>query len=168
MKNRLFIVILLSLCFCLSLFGCGKPQTAALPDLGIDWDMILPRITEEKLSEYGLYADMTALTEDAEDFGSVTFCNYDLSVKDSFKKVDYQLTVEYGLDFEFQNGKTEYYDSPVYTVDIIDNRSGSYYSCTCSEDFELIGEEGEWFLTENKDEFLFTLLADCKDILFGN
>ncbi len=168
MKNKLFIIIPLFVTLTICLFGCGKAETAVLPDLGIDWEMILPRVTEEKLSEYGLYTDIDTLAEDAADLGTVTFCNYDLNTADSFKKVDYQLTAEYGLGFEFENGKTEYYDSPVYTVLVMDNNSDSYYSCTCSEYFELISEDGEWFLPDDKDEFISSLLSACKEILFGN
>lgn len=168
MKTRILMIIaVLALTLCL--FGCGKGSTSSdIPDIGISWDTILPRITAEKLAQYGLCADIESLEADADEYGTVTFCNYDLASADAFKNVDYQLTADYGLSFEIENGTVTYYTDPVYSVMLIDNSGDdSSYTAAFTEDFMLISEEGEWFLSEDKDEFISDLLTDCRTILFG-
>ena len=64
--------------------------------------------------------------------------------------------------------KVEYYEMPVYSIMLVDNGSDLYYSCTYDESFLLLSEEGEWFLSEDKAEYVTMCLRNCESVIKGN
>ena len=137
-----------------------------LPDLGIDWTEIQTRITQEKLTEFGWYVE--DLEEEIEEFGTISFYNYDPSVENAFQNVEYQFYVQYGVGYEYQNEEIQYYDIPVYEIMLVDNNSDDYYACVHDEDFTLLNEEGVWFLEESKAEYVATVLEKCSFFVVGS
>lgn len=155
----------------LSIFSFGSCDLFSaysdLPDLGINWNGITQNLqTDESkttLSKLGWYAD----TNEIEAFGTVTFYNYDFQNLTAFKKVPYQFYIEYGCSYQLNEKQDPvYYDHPVYEIMLVNNADSRYYSCTYNEEFTLIYEEGEWFLTENKTEYISACLENCQDLLF--
>ena len=169
MKIRNLIIIALISILCLAVCGCSSEEPVSeAPDLGINWDSLISGITEEELSSMGLYTDMDTLKSDAEEFGSISFTNYDPDITDSFKKVDYQLCIDYGLGCTYEGDTANYFDRPVYSLLLTDNKSDGCYSCICDEDFALLSEYGRWFLSEDKDSFIAACLGNCSAVLFSN
>ena len=145
--------------------GCEKINETELPDLGIDWGQVCENATKERLSAFGWYAD--DLQDEIEEFGTVTFCNYDPTVLGAFKKVEYQFTIEYGCGFEYENEQVIYYEFPVYSIMLVDNQSEEYFAASYDEEFSLLKEEGVWFLEENKTDYITTCLTNCQSIIKG-
>ncbi len=168
MKNRLFILILAAAVILSALCGCSSVQTEEIPDLGINWDSVIAEISEAELSEFGLFAEMDSLKSEAEELGTVTFCNYDPCREGAFREVDYQLSVSYGAGCEAENGAIFYYDEPVCFLFLSDNHSDRYYACTCSEDSALLSQEGEWFLDEDRDAYISACIENCRSVLFSD
>lgn len=137
-----------------------------LPDLGIDWATITAELETDKkqasLASLGWYADVSEIDE----FGTVSFYNYDFKKLSEFKKVPYQFYIEYGCGYELdENGEVCYYPHPVYEIMLIDNGSDVYYSCTYDGDLNFMKEEGSWFLTEDKPEYISNCLSNCQSLL---
>ncbi|MBE6765768.1 MAG: hypothetical protein E7546_07870 [Ruminococcaceae bacterium] len=164
---KLKTLIIAAMLALLTLGGCSTAETASSPDLGIDWESIIARIDADTLYEYGWYADIDSLASDAEDLGTITFSNYDPTEADAFKSVSYQFCIDYGEGFTLTDSGVVFYDTPVYCVTLIDNESDGSYLGTFDEDFNLLSEEGEWFLAEDKDEYITLCLENCRNILFG-
>lgn len=163
MRKILCLFVISMSIFLLSCCGWFKED---LPDLGIDWKSVQQNISNEKLAEFGWFAG--DLGEEIEEFGTVTFCNYNPDSFEAFKEVAYQFTIEYGCGYEYVNGKVEYYEIPVYSIMLVDNGSDLYYSCTYDESFLLLSEEGEWFLSEDKAEYVTMCLRNCESVIKGN
>lgn len=167
MKNKTRIIFIIVAIICILLCGCSsESQTERMPDLGIDWNTIVGNISSDELAEYGWFAEMESLLSDAQELGTIMFCNYDPAEADAFKSVDYQFTIEYGIGAEYTDGAVDYYDTPVYSIFLTDNASDNYYACTYNEDFDLLAEEGGWFLDQDRDEYVFTCLESCREIIF--
>lgn len=171
MKNKLFAILLMIALFCTALCGCGETQESDnMPDFGINWQEIFSRISSGEPEQYGLYTDVSELEIHAETFGTVAFSNYDSTEFGSFLEEDYQYCIEYGVGGEYDPEADDfiYYDFPVYYIFMVDNNSDSYYSCIYTEDFNLVCEDGDWFIDEDKDEFISTLLENCRTLIFGD
>lgn len=178
-KNSLtkaIALVLIILCFgTVALTGCAKSNdnTNSVDvtqmyidkneELGLDWDTIIANLKECDMEGSGLYLDKESLEEDVKEFYMVTFTNYDPTVKNSFKEVDNQIMISYGIGTkdEFAYETPEFYDEPVVEVDILSNSSGKYYSAVYNEDKELLTEDGEWFLDTDKSETISAYLDDC-------
>lgn len=176
-KNSLtkaIALVLIILCFgTVALTGCAKSDDIAdgvdvtqmyidkNKELGIDWNGIIANLKEVDMENF--YLDKENLEEDAKEFYSITFTNYDPTVENSFKEVENQITISYGISTknEFAYETPEFYDEPVVEVDILSNSSGKYYSAVYNEDKELLSEDGEWFLDTDKDETISAYLDDC-------
>lgn len=144
-------------------FGFGND----LPELGIDWSAITRELaTEEKQSRLisrGWYAD----TSEIEEFGTVTFYNYNFKNLTAFKDVPYQFYIEYGCGYELdEKGEADYYTHPVYEIMLVDNASDDYYACTYDDELQFLKEEGTWFLQEDKAEYISDCLNECYELLF--
>ena len=163
-KKRIAVTVL-SIVSVFSFVGCDQTEETELPDLGIDWGQVCENATKERLSAFGWYAD--DLQDEIEEFGTVTFCNYDPTVFGAFKKVEYQFTIEYGCGYEYENEQVIYYEFPVYSIMLVDNQSEEYFAGSYDEEFSLLKEEGIWFLDENKTEYITTCLTNCQSIIKG-
>lgn len=178
-KNSLtkaIALVLIILCFgTIVLTGCSKTDGSGSSvdvtqmyidknkELGIDWDGIIANLKAFNMEDSGFYLDKENLEEEAKEFYTVTFTNYDPTVENSFKEVDNQITISYGISTknEFAYETPEFYDKPVVEVDILSNSSGKYYSAVYNEDKELLTEDGEWFLDTDKDLTISNYLDDC-------
>jgi hypothetical protein len=174
--KRSLSILVAALSCAVALSGCdllddvfGKTD---LPDLGIDWAKIQANVTDEKLAEFGWYVD--DLEEEIEEFGTVSFYNYDPKKLNAFKEVEYQFYVEYGVGYELVDEEVVYYDIPVYGIMLVDNSSKDYYACTYNDysakatsPFDLMSEEGVWFLEEDKAENIQTALKNCRYFVIG-
>lgn len=178
-KNSLtkaIALVLIILCFgTVALTGCAKSDDSAdgvdvaqmyidkNKELGIDWDGIIANLKKVDMADSGFYLDKEKFEEDIKEFYTVTFTNYDPAVENSFKEVDNQITISYGISTknEFAYETPEFYDEPVVEVDILSNSSGKNYLAVYSEDKELLYEEGEWFLDTDKKETISAYLDDC-------
>ena len=143
-----------------------------LPNLNINWEKIQANVTQEKLREFGWYVD--DLQEEIDEFGTVSFYNYEPSKLNAFKQVDYQFYVQYGVGYEYENEQVIYYEIPVYEVMLVDNESKAYYSAvyndystTSDGPFELMKEEGVWFLEEDQETFMDHALHRCRYFVIG-
>jgi hypothetical protein len=156
--------------------GCagidGLVGKTNLPDLDINWAQIQTNITQEKLREFGWYVD--DLQEEIDEFGTVSFYNYEPSELNAFKQVDYQFYVQYGVGYEYENEQVVYYEVPVYEVMLVDNASKQYYSAVYNDysakkegPFELMKEEGVWFLEEDQAEYIEHVLHRCRYFVVG-
>ncbi len=178
-KNSLtkaIALVLIILCFgTMALTGCSKTDGSDSSvdvtqmyidknkELGIDWDSVIANLKTLNMEDSGFYLDKENLEEDVKEFYMVTFTNYDPTVKNSFKEVDNQIMISYGIGTknEFAYETPEFYDEPVVEVDILSNSSGKYYSAVYNEDKELLTEDGEWFLDTDKDLTISNYLDDC-------
>lgn len=169
-KNILAKAIALAmviLCFgTVALTGCAKSDDNANSvdvtqmyidkneELGIDWNGIIANLKEVDMEDSGFYLDKESLEEDVKEFYMVTFTNYDPTVENSFKLVDNQIMISYGIGTknEFAYETPEFYDEPVVEFYIFNNSSDEYYSAVYNEDKELLSEDGEWFLDTDKEE----------------
>ena len=138
-----------------------------LPELGIDWTTITQTLqtneSQTTLQQLSWYAD----TSEIQEFGTVTFYNYNFKNLTDFKKVPYQFYIEYGCGYQLdENTNPVYYPHPVYEIMLVDNGSSAYYSCTYNEEFTLLHEEGEWFLTDDKSDYISHCLTACQGLLF--
>lgn len=136
-------------------------------ELGIDWDGIIANLKAFNMENSSLYLDKENLEEEAKEFYTVTFTNYDPAVKNSFKEVDNQITISYGIGTknEFAYETPELYDEPVVEFYILSNSSDEYYSAVYNEDKELLSEDGEWFLDTDKSETISDYLDDCLEVM---
>lgn len=144
----------------ISFVGCGTKRNSFVSEassVSINWESIISEIDNEQLAEYGWYADMETIAEDAEEFGVISFCNYDVTDQNAFLNVKYQLLIDYGID--------DSYSEPVYSILLSDNNSNQYYSSIHAEDFSLLSEEGAWFFSDDKDTYLTDCLEKCSAIL---
>lgn len=178
-KNSLtkaIALVLIILCFgTVALTGCAKSDDSAdgvdvaqmyidkNKELGIDWDGVIANLKAFNMEDSGFYLDKENLEKDAKEFYSITFTNYDPTVENSFKEVDNQITISYGISTknEFAYETPEFYDEPVVEVDILSNSSGKYYSAVYNEDKELLSEDGEWFLDTDMNETISDYMDDC-------
>lgn len=178
-KNSLtkaIALVLIILCFgTVALTGCAKNDDSANgvdvkqmyidknKELGIDWDTIIANLKTLNMEDSGFYLDKENLEEEAKKYYTVTFINYDPTVENSFKEVDNQIAISYGIETknEFAYETPEFYEEPVVKVDILSNSSGKNYLAVYSEEKELLYEEGEWFLDTDKDETISAYLDDC-------
>lgn len=177
-KNSLtkaIALVLIILCFgTVVLTGCAKNNDNAdsadvtqmyidkNKERGIDWDDVIANLKKHDNSGSGLYVDKENLEENAKEFYTVTFTNYDPAVKNSFKEVDNQITVSYGIGTknEYAYETPEFYDEPVVEVHILNNSTGKSYSSVYNEEKELLSEDGEWFLDTDKDETISAYLDE--------
>lgn len=136
-------------------------------ELCIDWDGIIANLKAFNMENSSLYLDKENLEEDVKEFYTVTFTNYDPAVKNSFKEVDNQITISYGIGIknEFAYETPEFYDEPVVEFYILSNSSDEYYSAVYNEDKELLSEDGEWFLDTDKSETISDYLDDCLEAM---
>lgn len=156
----------------LTLSGCGQSNenmsaSTNVPSISIEWKAIIDNIKSADLDAMQLYVDYENLESDTEQFGTVSFYNYDVTKQNAFKDVEYQMDISYGAGYEIVDGKINYYEKPVYTISLMDNSSETYYSYTCNEEGEVLQEEGEWFLKESKKEYIEEKIRQCKEIIFG-
>lgn len=167
MKNmRGFVKVILSLVmvmlFGFMLCGCGQQEElvdvdveAKSEEFGLDWESIVEHVKAAKLQT--LYADQESLEDDAKEFGFISFSNYDPTDPGAFKKVDYQMTLSYGIILK-DDGST--YDRSVYEICLIDNQSDKNYMGVYDETGKLINEVGAWFLNESKDETVANYISE--------
>lgn len=159
-KIRVFIVAVLcavSLVGCADIFDFGSD----VPDVGIDWEYVQNSIDKTAVSERGWYMDDGEIDE----FGTITFYNYDFNKLKAFKEVPYQFYIEYGCGYELVDGESVYYEHPVYSIMLVDNASDKYYACTYDDTLQFMNEEGDWFLSDVKSEYVNDCLLDCQAIL---
>lgn len=114
----------------------------------IDWNSILKNLESADLSDVGFYIDIEDAKNTAEKMDFVLFTNYE---KD-FSSVDKQILINYGIALKPDSEDEEYYDDPVYSINIMNNSDPDdcYYGIY-SDDGECLFEEGNWSLTEDKD-----------------
>ena len=166
-KNFRKIGLTLALSASLLLGGCDLFNFGNdLPVLGIDWTSITADLeTDEKkttLSSLGWYAD----TSEIKEFGTITFYNYDFEKLTAFKQVPYQFYIAYGCGYELdEKDNPVYYPHPVYEIMLVDNNSDKYYGCTYDDNLKLMNEEGTWFLTEDKSEYISNCLTNCQSLI---
>lgn len=174
--SKAIALVLIILCFgTVALTGCAKSDDNASgvdvtqmyidknEELGIDWGTIIANLKEFNMEGSGFYFDKENLEEEANEFYTVTFTNYDPAVKNSFKEVDNQIMLSYGVATknEFAYETPEFYDVPVYEINIISNSSDEYYSAVYNEDKELLSEDGKWILDTDKDETISAYIDAC-------
>lgn len=137
-------------------------------ELGIDWDGVIANL--KKYDNSGLFIDRENFEEEAKEFYTVTFTNYDPAVNNSFKEVENQIMVSYGIGTknEYAYETPEFYDEPVVEVYILNNSTGESYSVVYNENKELLTEDGEWFLDTDKNETLAGYLDDCLTVIKGD
>lgn len=165
---KTMVMVLAMLCV-LSMAGCAQekepPAFYAEPyeKLGVDWDAITARLKKADLSGTGFYLDEAYFEEEIREFSSVTFTNYDPAVSNSFKTVENQITVTYGLvsKNEYADEAPEFYDGAVFEVYIFNNATRDYYDGVYSGDKELLAEDGTWLLDADKQETISAYIDIC-------
>lgn len=144
--------------------GCSgdDDDVASVPELNINWDDVNEAIDSTNLSSYGYYIEDDYKSSEKE-FDSVSLCNYDPDDANAWKKTECQLVITYGLNFKNSDG---YHDCP--TIEIALNETGKkgYYTATYKENGEFIEDDGDWFLSEDKETFLKEKVEDAIEI-FG-
>ncbi len=161
-------MVLAMLCV-FSMAGCAQekepPAFYAEPyeKLGVDWDAITDRLKEADLSGTGFYLDEAHFEEEIREFSSVTFTNYDPAVSNSFKAVENQIMVLYGLvsKNEYADEAPEFYDGAVFEIYILSNSTGAFYDAVFSADKELLAEDGTWLLDADKQETISAYIDIC-------
>lgn len=157
MKKKILLIIISMMAFETLFTGCGKEDNQfEIPPisyedksqkLSIDWNQIVQSVKEAKFDN--LYVNQDELESDIHDFGYISFMNYDPLVDNSFKSVEYQVGISYGVITK-EDGST--YDEAVYEFMFLDNHSDNYYVCVYTGNKEKLSSEGEWFLETNCDE----------------
>lgn len=173
---KVIALVLIILCFgTVALTGCAKNDDSVdttdvaqmyrdkNAELGIDWDTIVASLKEADMEGSGFYLDKESLEEEAKELYTVTFTNYDPTVNNSFKEVENQIMLSFGIGTknEYAYETPEFYDEPVIEVDILSNSSDEYYSAVYNEDKELLSEDGEWFLDAVKSDTISGYLDFC-------
>lgn len=132
-------------------------------EFGIDWDTIISNLKEIDPEASGLYVDKENLEEEVNEYFTVSFTNYDPTVNKSFKKVDNQILITYGVctKNEFAYETPEFYDEPVFEIDIHSNSSDKYYTAVYNANKELLSEDGSWLLSTDKSETISEYIDVC-------
>ena len=174
---KVFALVLTIICFgTVALTGCAKSDKSVdvaqmyidkNEELGIDWESIVTNLKECNLEGSGLYFDKDNLEKDVNELFAVSFTNYDPVVQNSFKDVDNQIMLSYGVQAknEFAYETPEFYDEPVFEIYILSNSSDKYYSAIYSESNELLSENGEWFLETDRDEMISDYINICSSAM---
>ena len=115
---------------------------------GTDWDGILEHLKSADLSDSGFFYDCSEAEEEIGEFGCLTFRNYE----SDFRAVDDQITVSYGRVMKPGTDSPEWYEDPAFEIAILSNEDyNEYYYAVCSEQGEYLYEEGEWYLSQDRD-----------------
>lgn len=134
----------------------------AVTQTNIDWQAVIDNIEKYDMSGTGLYIDTASAREDAEDFGYITFNNYE----SDFKSVDKQIDVCYGIIMKTDTDNEEYFDEPAFEISVLDNSDyKSFYHGVYSENGETLFEEGEWILSEDKSETVSEWIKVCSEAM---
>ncbi len=102
------LLFLLALCLCV----CGSQPTSPkpagnLPNLGIDWNLLVKNVKTADRGPSGLFVDKDALESNIAQGGTISFLNYDPTKENSWKALEYQLSIEYGAGFAAKGGKMD-------------------------------------------------------------
>lgn len=153
-RINITVAVLIIVINLVSLVGCGKADELKvdvedLTKVSVAWDEIKTSLEKSNLTD--LYYENSTLDQDIEDFNAISFANYDLTNMTSFKDVDYQLSITYGAVAR-EDGSV--YENAAYEFIFIDNNSDKYYSAVYQPDKKQLSSEGEWFLTDNKEQLI--------------
>ena len=173
-RAKVFALILVVLCCsAVVLTGCkmgdGKGNDVdwlyaeKSKELGLDWDAIIKSVKNFDMAGNGFYIDEENLEDDVKEFYSVSFTNYDPAVKKSFKKVENQILISYGVGTknEYADEELEYFDEPVIEIHILSNSSGKSYTAVFNEKRERLNEDGQWYLSSDKEETVAGYIDLC-------
>ena len=165
---KLFAKAILFTLFSTVLFaavGCsGSDSPLSVPNLNIDWNAVNESIEASKLSTYGYYMESDYKSGETE-YGSVSLYNYDPNDDSAWKNTEYQLDISYGANFKL-NSDSGYYDYATITVSLNETGGKDYYTAAYTADGSFIAEEGKWFISDAKEDYLKQKVSDAMEI-FG-
>lgn len=165
---KTMVMVLAILCV-LSMAGCAQEKEPpkiyedASENLEVDWDAVTENLRNADLSGTGFYLDEAGFEEEIREFSSVTFTNYEPAVPHSFKDVENQIMVLYGLvsKNEYADEAPEFYDGAVFEIYIFNNATREYYDGVYSADKKLLSEDGTWILDADKEETISAYIDIC-------
>lgn len=169
MKHRILFIknIIGVILFAIMLLpvSCGGSQDNAVvsSDIPIDWGSVNQAIVTADISQYGYYIETDYKTTEQE-LNYVSLYNYDPDDLSAWKKTEYQLDISYGQNLKVN--ANELYDYTTIVVNLFQTNGDGYYSAVYTPEGILIEEGGDWFMADEKEEYLSKKLAQAQKI-FG-
>lgn len=155
----LFAIMLLSA-------SCGSNSDngeIASSNFEMNWSSVNQAIEAADLSQYGYYMEKDYQTTEQE-LNYVSLYNYNPNDMNAWKKTDYQLDISYGQNFKVSgNGM---YEEATIEISIIQTNGDGCYSASYTPEGKFIEENGDWFITDKKEDYLSKSVAQAREI-FG-